>query len=160
MRRHCKDSGKTPESMPQARASGAGPKFLEVSGGVFGRGFLGNSLGFPHRLCQSSGCHGAEIRIKFENKINSESGVEIRTEILGIEWGGDPDENFRNRVERRFGWNPGGIRWESGGGDRDEIREESGANRGGGNSGEIRKMGAIEKVLRTRIYTLLMFVCL
>jgi hypothetical protein len=46
-----------------------------------------------------------------------------------------------------------------------EIGTKSGRNQvrigwGGGNSGEIPKMGAIEKVLRTRIYTLLMFVCL
>jgi hypothetical protein len=45
----------------------------------------------------------ADIRMKFENKINFESVADIRMKILGIGWGGDPDENFRNRVGRRSG---------------------------------------------------------
>ena len=92
-------SGKTLRRLREAcrrRASGDGPKFLEVSEGVLGRGFLGNPLGFPHRMCQSSGW-------------NPEIGWggdpdEIRKQNQLWEWGGDPDENFRNRVGRRSGW--------------------------------------------------------
>jgi hypothetical protein len=107
--RLCEDSGKTLRGLREAcrrRASGDGSKFLEVSG-FLGEDFWEIPLDF-HIGCVSlpdeiRKLGGAEIRMKFENKSNFEGGAEIGMKILGIGWGGDRDENFRNRVGRRSG---------------------------------------------------------